>query len=266
MGDFTIPFEFKLPDHIPASIMYKNENTKEKPKSVVQYSIRSKIINHDGTYLKYKQMLVVHEPPVPFEAEAWKQHSVNLMSYCCCDKGFATMQSRFNKNVFYSNEIAMADIALDNSKAQVNATEMEFQVVQKLRISGGSGWLDGGRELSKSYDLLENQDHNVVPAGNADLVIKNFSLNLADIKYAINPHRSKKNKPRSPEEMFMMSQLPPATHSRHITNEYFLNANIKHDGCTYCGPQPSISTPLTIIPMTHMESYGFLEPAGYNPT
>lgn len=126
--------------------------------------------------------------------------------------------------------------------------------------------MSGSRELSKSMDLLENADRNVIPAQSTEMIVKNFSLNLQDIKYHIEPYRRKKNKPRSPEEMFMMSQLPPATHSRHITNEYFLNANIKHDGCTYCGPQPSISTPLTVIPMTHMQSYGFLEPAGYNPT
>lgn len=71
--------------------------------------------------------------------------------------------------------------------------------------------------------------------------------------------------PRPPEEIMMLSQMPSAVHSDMITNEFFLNANIKYDACTCCASLPSISIPLTVIPMTHMESYGFMEPAGYAP-
>jgi hypothetical protein len=63
----------------------------------------------------------------------------------------------------------------------------------------------------------------------------------------------------------MLSKLPPACHSKHIKNDYVLNVNVKYDGCTCCSNLPCISVPLTIIPDTHQESYGFVEPAGYNP-
>jgi hypothetical protein len=63
----------------------------------------------------------------------------------------------------------------------------------------------------------------------------------------------------------MLSQLAPATHSHYITNEYVLNVNVKYDGCTCCSGLPNISIPLTVIPMTHQESYGFQEPQGYMP-
>ena len=38
-GDYTIPFEFKLPDCLPSSIMYNNKHHHDKPKAVVKYSI-----------------------------------------------------------------------------------------------------------------------------------------------------------------------------------------------------------------------------------
>jgi hypothetical protein len=44
-----------------------------------------------------------------------------------------------------------------------------------------------------------------------------------------------------------------------------LRVFVKFDGCTCCSKLPTIEVPLTIIPETHMESYGFLEPAGYAP-
>ena len=102
-----------------------------------------------------------------------------------------------------------------------------------------------------------------------------MTLNLGAIRYTCNPTKTKKNPGlfsgstvvnRSPEEIFMKTQMAPACHSHHITNEYFLNVNVKFDGCTCCETLPSISIPLTVIPLTHMASYGFLEPEGYSPT
>lgn len=95
---------------------------------------------------------------------------------------------------------------------------------------------------------------------------KIMELNLGNIRYAVDPTKRKK-KPgifsgfetvnRSPEEMFMLTQLSPACHSPHITNEYFLNTNVKFDGCMCCSSVPSISIPLTVIPMTNPATYGF---------
>mmetsp|Transcript_226 Transcript_226/g.413 ORF Transcript_226/g.413 Transcript_226/m.413 type:complete len:103 (+) Transcript_226:851-1159(+) len=70
---------------------------------------------------------------------------------------------------------------------------------------------------------------------------------------------------RSPEEMFMLSNMAPACHSKHIENNYYLNVNIKYNGCTCCCSLPNVSVPLTVIPDTHQASYGFTEPAGYQP-
>ena len=92
-----------------------------------------------------------------------------------------------------------------------------------------------------------------------------MTLSLDSIKYSVNEHRRKRNVPRSPEDIFMLSQMAPACHSRHIMNDYVLNVNIKFDGCTCCSALPNISCPLTVIPLTDMRQYGFVEPAGYAP-
>lgn len=88
-------------------------------------------------------------------------------------------------------------------------------------------------------------------------------LNLDSIKYAYANDAS--GIQHTPEEIFMLSNLAPACHSPHVSNDYFLNVNVKYDGCTCCSAVPSISLPLTVIPMTHMGSYGFAEPPNYQP-
>jgi hypothetical protein len=72
-------------------------------------------------------------------------------------------------------------------------------------------------------------------------------------------------KARLPEEIFMMKFLPAATNSTHIENRYTLNVNVKHAGWLCCSPKPSISVPLTIIPLSDPNVFGFPEPEGYSP-
>ena len=67
-GDYTIPFDFNLPNQLPASILWARKDHHDRPKASVKYSIKARIVTHDKKYLKYKQMLVIHEQPVTFQA------------------------------------------------------------------------------------------------------------------------------------------------------------------------------------------------------
>jgi hypothetical protein len=172
------------------------------------------------------------------------------------------MKVAFEKNVFFSNELARAMVMVNNSASKLRATEIEFQVSQHLKISN---W-------GHTFDVLENQDRSGIDAGSPNAVTKEMVLDLGRIKYAVSPNKKKKTGllsstvvERSPEEIFLLSQLAPACHSKYITNTYTLNVNVKYEGCTCCSSLPSISIPLTIIPLTHQESYGFTEPPGYAP-
>jgi len=74
----------------------------------------------------------------------------------------------------------------------------------------------------------------------------------------------KRNKLRAPEHIYLLSSMAPACHSCFIANDYVLNCNIKFSGCV-CGGQPSISIPLTVIPMMYSQYYNYVGPSGYVP-
>lgn len=120
--------------------MFQNKNHRDRPKAIVKYSFQALIENHDKTVLKYKQMIVLHEPPVAFNAAASAQQKVGITTCCCCDKGHAALNVLFNKNVFYSNESATADVSVDNHECKLKITEVEFEVQQKLLIHGFHRW------------------------------------------------------------------------------------------------------------------------------
>ena len=71
------------------------------------------------------------------------------------------MGVRFNKNVFFANETAVADLSVDNSQAQVAAVEIDFQVVQRIRIGLNQPYRG-------KYDVIQSVDRNPIPAGTAE--------------------------------------------------------------------------------------------------
>ena len=99
-----------------------------------------------------------------------------------------------------------------------------------------------------------------------------MSLDLNHIHYVTNATKftsrgfkyGRRAMPRSPEEIFQLSHLAPATHAFQCSNKYRLDLNVNLDGC--CNQTPDISVPLTIIPLTCNMSEGFIEPVDYKPT
>jgi hypothetical protein len=123
-----------LPANLPSSIYFHNWNDDQKAKAFCQYSIKAelKLRSWFGKSLKYKQILTIHEPPVAFTPDAYLQQTADIATCCCMAKGTCGLEVKFNKNVFYSNETAFADVRVDNSKCLLNVNTVEFEVKQVL--------------------------------------------------------------------------------------------------------------------------------------
>ena len=78
--------------------------------------------------MQYKSMILVHEPPVAFVAGGGGKWEGEVSAYCGSKKGKTTLNVQFDKNVFYNNEIAQANISVDNSKCEMNIKEVEFEI------------------------------------------------------------------------------------------------------------------------------------------
>lgn len=58
-----------------------------------------------------------------------------------------------------------------------------------------------------------------------------------------------------------MANIPPAIHGKNCSVEYVLNANVKYEiACSCDAKVPSISVPMTIIPLVDPSRLGFPEP------
>lgn len=93
-------------------------------------------------------------------------------------------------------------------------------------------------------------------------------MDLSTIRYEV-PEFKKKHgvqKPVSPEDAFMLAGVQSATHSKFITNEYFLVIELSYDGCTCCSNLPDSRMPITIVPLVDPRFFGYTSPDGWAPT
>ncbi len=92
-------------------------------------------------------------------------------------------------------------------------------------------------------------------------------IDLSAIRYQVDEFKKKKGVQQkiSQEDQFMMAGVQPATHSRHITNEYFLKIELEYDGCTCCANLPDTCMPFTIVPIVNPACFGFQPPNGWLP-
>ena len=86
----------------------------------------AKIHNHDKTFIRYKNLLMVHETPVAFKQDTINERDYHLSG--CGDKGLVKLGVHFPKNVFYNNEIAVANVQIDNSKSSLDIKMVDFEV------------------------------------------------------------------------------------------------------------------------------------------
>lgn len=61
------------------------------------------------------------------------------------------MTVNFEKNVYFSNDMANAMVNVDNSQSHLDIKELDFQVTQKICLNGNWGW-------KQDLAVLESKD------------------------------------------------------------------------------------------------------------
>lgn len=97
--------------------------------------------------------------------------------------------------MFYSNETAIADVVVDNHECDLKISSISFEVLMRLIIYG---------EEESSFEpmiVISDKDESGIAPKYTEPVTKQFALNFAEINYNLKTSK----KPKSPEEIFMLS-------------------------------------------------------------
>ena len=58
-----------------------------------------------------------------------------LTNYGCIGKGFSSLKTEFEKNIYCPNEVAKAIVTVDNSGATIDTDTVTFAVAQHFKIT-----------------------------------------------------------------------------------------------------------------------------------
>jgi hypothetical protein len=153
-GSSEVSFQFQLPTGIPSSFYFKDKHCREKPKAKVKYTVQATLCSTlTNDHMKYKQVLIIREPPVAFKQGDRQSETSQITTCCCFNKGTSTMSSVFDKNIFLPNEIIRGWVEVDNSHCTINCTRVEFAVEQRFRLNIANKGLLGGEGAHHSYTL-----------------------------------------------------------------------------------------------------------------
>jgi hypothetical protein len=151
-GSSEVSFQFQLPTGIPSSFYFKDKKCIEKPKAKVKYTVQATLCSTlTNDHMKYKQVLIIREPPVAFKQGDRQSETSQITTCCCFNKGTSTMSSVFDKNIFLPNEIIRGWVEVDNSHCTINCTRVEFAVEQRFRLNIANKGLLGGEGAHYSY-------------------------------------------------------------------------------------------------------------------
>lgn len=135
MGQFAFPFCFKVPDNLPGSFEYYDNDVS----AVISYSVKTKIvnINNQKDKLKFLNIMIVRQNEKMLNLEKSLHLSKPLSVWGCCDKGSVMFDVNYPKNYFYPGEHVEVYMKLDNTLSQLNATSLNVTVDQVLTLKKG---------------------------------------------------------------------------------------------------------------------------------
>lgn len=137
-GHYTIPFEFKLPTDIPASMQFKDANHKDKPCMKIKFHIRVNLLcNNEHDNMVYKQIMVIRTAVPPFKEGEKNLQQIQPQdnSFCSCfssGKGKTTVGTLFEKNIYTPNEVAIAHVDINNEECKTDIHSVSFYLMQKV--------------------------------------------------------------------------------------------------------------------------------------
>jgi hypothetical protein len=131
-GQYVYPFQFTLPQHLPGSFEYYDEEASAS----IKYQVKARALSWQGknNELESRGILVVRQSPQNFQYPPNLSDTKALTTWCFFSKGSATLNVSYPKNEFVQDETVQVLCQLDNTRSQLNATCIKLQLFQRMTL------------------------------------------------------------------------------------------------------------------------------------
>lgn len=131
-GQYSYPFSFVIPNHLPGSFEYYTEEIS----AYIKYQVKVKILPYSDLEkaTKMNSILIVRQNQSFFNYSTNLTDTRNIISFCFFNKGTATLNVSYQKNFFGIDEVIETQCNIDNTRCNVDTTSVRLQLFQKITL------------------------------------------------------------------------------------------------------------------------------------
>jgi len=234
-GQFSIPFSFLLPQHLPPSFYQQGH----RYLAFLEYQLEAFLQPQKDTdpRMKYKQPINLRETILPKSGDLPSHVSTPLKTCCCCKQGSNVLKADFEKNFYSPGENAQVAMYLDNSGTKLKNLKVVFALKQRLELKAK------GRLLKKEVVKVKQELPGIVKGsqtneGSLTIVLPRFPTET-DFKRDINKKKPSKGALLGFKEN--KDVITSTTKSSLISSTFFLEVSCPMSGCCSTLPKAQCS-------------------------
>lgn len=129
-GGFSIPFVFRLPQHLAGSFKYE----KGEISALISYRLSAKLLNSQGENLKDSAIIMVKQPGYSFHESVGNHTEAAMSTWCCIGKGVCRIHVSHSQNFYTPMDRVEFTTNIDNSAPKLNVLGLNAKVFFILRL------------------------------------------------------------------------------------------------------------------------------------
>lgn len=237
-GQFSIPFSFLLPLHLPPSFYQQGH----RYFAFLEYQLEAFLQPHQDTdpRMKYKQPITLREKILPKTGDLPSHVTTQLKTCGCCKQGSNFLKADFEKNFYSPGENAQAIMELNNSGTKLKNLKVVLALKQRLELKAK------GRILKNVLVKVQQELPGIIKgsntnAGTLTIVLPRFPT---EMDFQRDVDRKKPSKSTLLKFKENREVITSTTKSSLITSTFFLEVSCPMNGC--CSTLPKAQCPIGI--------------------
>ncbi len=159
-GQYSYPFQFTLPYHLPGSFEYYDDEVSAN----IKYEVKARTLSWHGKSfeLETKGILVVRQSPKNVDYPTNLSDTKALSTWCFFSKGSSTLDVSYPKNNFVQDETVQVLCHLNNTRCQLNTKCIKLQLFQRITLKTDKGFGNAHKFLSRCLAESRFDGHYVI--------------------------------------------------------------------------------------------------------
>lgn len=253
-GQYTFPFQFKLPQGAPGSFFMRSGTTLGEIKYSVEGYLKPE--KESVPKLKHKLLVVVRENPTINAQTKEVSISKTMTTWCCCNQGTVSMRTAFEKNAYAPGEEARIITEIDNTKCSLGIPGVYFSLNQNVSLSTGSH----GRGFNFN---IQSINLGRIEAGQSCLGEQRKEA--AIVLPPGQEGRSKDYKEGEEVQFDPKTFITPSAHGKLVKSDYSLMVSCATEGCLCCDSAPLNHLPILVYAQAPQKQPELIPPPNWQP-